>query len=211
MTYLCNQLEVHPLVGYQCCQIFDRRHMGTQNNYQTTWRFYQRWRRERTDGSTKGSSTKVAQQESMLRQIANYCPIIAKNTIVKKIYMNKVNKQCVGGHPASLLFSIKWHGHFLDFDAIKLEHVERPEDLFQRLSSFVDDNLLQGGGSLSHYGTTPADDEEATPTVENFIVLTWLRLIHQNLPALVKQKYSVELRSLTLASLKPEIALAIGR
>ena len=36
--------------------------------------------------------------------------------------------------------------HFLDFDNIHLEPGERAEDLNQRLTSFVDDNLLQRGG-----------------------------------------------------------------
>ena len=41
------------------------------------------------------------------------------------------------------------------------------------------------------------------------VVLTWLRLIHTDLPGLVKQRYGTELRSRTLASLKPEISQAL--
>ena len=43
--------------------------------------------------------------------------------------------------------------HFLDFHIIHLEPSERPKDLYQRLNSFVEDNLLKdrtsvpGGGS----------------------------------------------------------------
>ena len=48
-----------------------------------------------------------------------------------------------------------------------------------------------------------------TPSLENFIVLTWLRLIHEDLPCLVKQRYGTELRSRTLASIKPEISQAL--
>ncbi|CAG2238456.1 unnamed protein product [Mytilus edulis] len=44
---------------------------------------------------------------------------------------------------------------------------------------------------------------------ENLIVLTWLRLINRDLPNLVKQRYGTELRSKTLASLKPEISQAL--
>lgn len=161
-----------------------------------------------TDDPGDGGRTaaqKVAQLELLLGQIANYCPVIARNTIVKN--STSIN---------NIWQSIRLHygfqstgGHFLDLNNIKLENDERPEDLFQRLSSFVDDNLLKGGGSISHHGEVPENDEETTPTVENFIVLSWLRLIHPNLPALVKQKYATELRSRTLASLKPEISLAI--
>ena len=55
----------------------------------------------------------------------------------------------------------------------------------------------------------PDSDEELSPSLENFIVLTWLRLIHSDLPGLVKQRYGTKLRSQTLASIKPEISQAL--
>lgn len=45
--------------------------------------------------------------------------------------------------------------------------------------------------------------------MENFVVLTWLRLLHPELPKLVKQRYGTELRARTLASIKPEISQAL--
>ena len=99
--------------------------------------------------------------------------------------------------------------HFLDFDNIHLEPGERAEDLYQRLTSFIDDNLLQRGGGISHHGEMPKTDEELSPSLENLIILTWLRLVHKDLPGLVKQRYGPELRSKTLASLKPEISQAL--
>ena len=57
----------------------------------------------------------------------------------------------------------------------------------------------------THHGEQVPEDEELTPTLENVIVLTWLRLIHPSLPRLVKQRYGTELRSRMLASIKPEI------
>ena len=47
-----------------------------------------------------------------------------------------------------------------------------------------------------------------TPTVENVIVLLWLKLTHPELPRMVKQGYGTELRSRTLTSIKPEISQA---
>ena len=41
------------------------------------------------------------------------------------------------------------------------------------------------------------------------MVLIWLRLIHQDLPRLVKQRYGPKQRSRTLASIKPEISQAL--
>lgn len=48
-----------------------------------------------------------------------------------------------------------------------------------------------------------------SPTLGNLVVLTWLRLVHPDLPRLVKQHYDTELRSKSLASLKPEISQAL--
>ena len=73
----------------------------------------------------------------------------------------------------------------------------------------MDDNLLKANGSIRHYGENVTNDEELTPTLENVVVITWLRLVHPDLPALIKQRYGTELRSQTLASLKPEISQAL--
>lgn len=148
---------------------------------------------------------KLTHLELMLGQIANYCPVISRNAIVR----NSTSIQ-------SIWQSIRMHfgfqstgAHFLDFDTIKHGLDERPEDLFQRLMSFIEDNLLVANSNIRHHGEIPNTDEELTPTVENLVVLTWLRLIHTDLPALVKQRYGTELRSRTLASLKPEISQAL--
>ena len=74
--------------------------------------------------------------------------------------------------------------------------------------AFVEVSLLSANG-LTHHGGHVAEDEELTPTLENFVVLTWLRLIHPSLPCLVKQHYSTELTSRILASIKPEISQAL--
>jgi hypothetical protein len=72
----------------------------------------------------------------------------------------------------------------LDFDEIKLLPDERPEDLYQRLLAFIDDNLLKKEGGITHHSDAIDDDEEMTSTIENLIVLTWLRLINPELPQL---------------------------
>ena len=157
------------------------------------------------EASRRTSAQKLAHLELMLGQIANYCPIISRNSIIK--LSTSVN---------TIWQSIRMHfgfqttgGHFLDFDHIRLEPGERPEDLFQRLTSFVEDNLLTLGGGISHHGEDQEADEEVSPSLENMIVLTWLRLIHKDLPSLVKQRYGTELRAKTLATLKPEISQAL--
>jgi hypothetical protein len=95
---------------------------------------------------------------------------------------------------------------FLDLSEIRLEVGERPEDLFQRLTAFFEDNLLTADGDITHHGTVPETSEDMTPTLENTVVLLWLQLINPALPQLVKQKYGTILRCKSLASLKPEIS-----
>ena len=148
---------------------------------------------------------KAAQLELILGQIANYCPVISRNTIVKNSTSLSTIWQAIRAH-----FGFQsTGGHFLDFNNIHLETDERPEDLYQRLVSFIDDNFLKANGGIRHHGENVTADEDISPTMENIIVLTWLRLIHPSLPALVKQRYGAELRSQTVASLKPEISQAL--
>ena len=75
--------------------------------------------------------------------------------------------------------------------------------------AFIEDNLLKAGGGITHYEEAITEYEELIPTLENLIALTWLRLIHNDLPKLVKQRYGTLLRSRSLASIKPEISQAL--
>jgi len=75
--------------------------------------------------------------ELMTGQIANFCTVISRNTIVKhSTCMNDIWQAIrlhFGFKPVVVIF--------LDFDGIKLAPEERPEDLYQRLYSSVDDLL----------------------------------------------------------------------
>ena len=153
----------------------------------------------------KTGAQKVQMLELMLGQVANFCPVISRHTLVNKCTSIDLIWQTIRTHYG---FQITG-SHFLNFAEIKLDVEERPEDLYQRLEAFIHDNLLHRGGTITHHGDNPDTDEEITQTVENLIVLTWLRLIHPELPRLVKQRYGTELRCRTLASIKPEISQAL--
>lgn len=155
--------------------------------------------------SRRTAEQKVTHLELMLGQIANYCTVISAKTIIN-------NSTSID----SVWQTIRLHygfqstgGHFLDLSEIHLEPEERPEDLYQRINAFVDDSLLTTNGVILHHGEKVDEDEYMTPTLENFMVLYWLKLVNTDLPKLVKQRYATELRSRTLASLKPEISLAL--
>ena len=75
--------------------------------------------------------------------------------------------------------------------------------------AFVEDSLLIKDGGTFHCGQPVSEEKEMTTTLKNFVVLTRLCSIHANRPRLYKQRYSTELQSRTLASIKPEISQAL--
>ena len=157
------------------------------------------------EATRKTAAQKVKLLDMMLGQIANYCPIISRNTITKSSTSLNSIWQAIRLH-----YGFQSSGaRFLDFSDIKYNPDESYEDLFQRVASFIDDSLMRTDSGITHHGEKIANDEELSPTLENLIVLTWLRLIHPDLPRLVKQRYGTELRARTLASIKLEISMAI--
>ena len=148
---------------------------------------------------------KSALLDLMLGQIANFCPIISRNSIIKSsTSLNDIWQKI------RLHFGFQSSGsHFLDLSQIKQLPDERPEDLFQRLTAFFEDNLVTTSGGILHHGKAMPSDEDLTPTIENTIVFLWLQLIHPGLPQFVKQRYGAELRNNSLASIKPEISQAL--
>ena len=112
--------------------------------------------------------------ELMLGQIANFCTVISRSSIVKNSTSISSLWQAIRTH-----YGFQSTGAcFLDFSNIKLEVDEHPEDLFQCLMSFTEDNLLVANSPITHHGANITSDEELTPTLENLVVLTWLKLIY---------------------------------
>ena len=72
--------------------------------------------------------------------------------------------------------------HFLELSNFKLEVDEKPEDLYQRLYAFYEDNLVTKSCGLTHNGEKVTVDEDLTPTIENTITWYWLQLVHPGLP-----------------------------
>ena len=111
--------------------------------------------------------------ELMLGQIANYCPVISRNTIVKNSTSLYVIWQTIRLH-----YGFRSTGsNFIDFVDIHLQPDERPEDLYQRLVAFVEDNLLQRDSRILRRGGVVADGGELSPSLENVMVLAWLGLV----------------------------------
>ena len=116
--------------------------------------------------------------EFMLGQIANFSPVISCSSIVKNSTSIRSVWQAIRAHYGVQSTSAR----FLDFSNIKLEVDEHPKDLFQCLMTFTEDNLLVANGPITHQGVHVTSDEELTPTLENMVVLTWLKLLYSDLP-----------------------------
>ena len=135
----------------------DNPHRGFVNDPQTV-----------PEESRRTREQKVTILELLLGQIANFCPVVSRNTIVK--------------NPTSLdniWQSIRLHNgfqstgaHFIDFAAIKFQADERPEDLYQRIVAFIEDNLLKPDSGITHNGAPVTEEEELSPSLENYAVLT---------------------------------------
>ena len=79
------------------------------------------------------AAQKNAHLDLLLGQIANFCPVISRNSIVKHSTSLNDIWQKIRQH-----YDFQSSGaHFLDLASIRLQPDERPEDLFQRLMAFL--------------------------------------------------------------------------
>ena len=96
-----------------------------------------------------------------------------------------------------------------EFSDFKLESAESREALWERMYTFLEDNLLTTDGSVKHEGVQPTTNEEFSPTLLCVLVVNWLKTIHPSLPDIVRQKFPIQLRSNTIYSIRNEISDAI--
>ena len=95
---------------------------------------------------------------------------------------------------------------FLNF---KMEGSESPEQLWERMYTFLEDNLLVANGNIKHEGVVPTTNEVLTPTLLCVLVVNWLHTIHSALPNAVKQRFAIQLRTDTIYSIREEISDSI--
>ena len=113
------------------------------------------------------AAQKCAHREIMLGHIENYGTVISRNTIVKG--SSSLNH---------IWYKIREHysfqttgSRFIGLTQIRLQSDGKPKDLYQRLVTFFDDNLVTLEGGLLHLGSVSDSDEDITPSIENVIVL----------------------------------------
>ena len=149
----------------------------------------------------KSATQKNVQLERMLGIIAQFCPSLLRNDIIKKSTSLKWIWTRVRKHYSFTQSEV----NFLKLYAIKREPDERYETLFQRIVAHLDDNLLTTESGILHDGAALAADEEMTPTVERLAVYLWLTLIDHRLPAYVSRVYAHDLQTKSCKDLQPQI------
>ena len=105
---------------------------------------------------TKKQNVNMLVVEMLLGQIANYTPIISRNTIVKNSTSIESTWQAIRLH-----YGFQTSGsNFLDFTGIKLQSDEHPEDLYQCIVAFIEDILLKPDIGISHHGQDVQEEED---------------------------------------------------
>ena len=163
-----------------------------------------------TDIKTEaGAIVKTAAQRARfldlcLNHIAGYTPIsrftiVRDSTSLKEIF-----------HKIRAHYGIAISGtSILDALSFTKSSDESAEDLYQRILGLVDSCLLTPESEITHHGTAVEEEEVLSPTIENLVTCIWLKSLHPQLPALVKLKFSTQLKDCTISSIREEISASI--
>ena len=79
---------------------------------------------------------------------------------------------------------------------------ERPGRYYRRLMAHVSDNLLTPDSSLKHNGENCTVKEDMSATLERFVLVRWLNILHPGLPVLVQRTFAFDLQRTTLKNLQ---------
>ena len=148
------------------------------------------------------SRQKAAILNRMLGTIASYAPVISRQFITKEA----LSLDAIWNRLRIFYGFRKSGALILDLNSIILEEGETHECLWERTYAFFADNLLSPSDGLRHLNEDQPPKEVMSPTLLNTAVVIWLKTIHPQLPSVVKQKYTTELRNKTLATLREEIS-----
>ena len=158
-------------------------------------------------GFTGGTAqAKVDNLNDLLAYISSYAPSFLATDIEKNCTSLEEIWQCVREYYRFGQSEVQ----FMKLLSITREENERPQRLYQRILSHLQDNLLQKNSKLKHNGKTVTSSEDMSPTVERLAVLRWMELIHPKIPGLVQRTFAYDLQRSTLKDLQPQIADAIG-
>ena len=148
---------------------------------------------------------KAALLKCLLGSIAGFCPVISNPFITEQATSLETIFDKLRSHYGFR----KTGGRILELSQLVLGPNESYETLWERLSAFIEDNLLKAGGNIQHLGTNVTANENPTPMVHNMLVVLWLKIINPSLPMMIKQRFATQLRTHTVYSLRDDISEAI--
>ena len=141
----------------------------------------------------------------VLGSIASYAPVIS----AKFVKNQSTSLESIWDRLRCYYGFRRVGSRILDLPELKLEMNESRECLWERLYSFLEDQLLTANGPVQHNGIKRETDEEFSPTLLNLLVTIWLQSINPALPSIVKQRFSTQLRTQTVYTIREEISDAI--
>ena len=138
----------------------------------------------------------------LLGSIATFAPVISNKFITSqaKCFDDIWNR--LRGHYGFRVTG----GRILELAQFSLAPDESYETLWERMSMFVEDNLMKASSSIKHLNAATTVDETLSPTLQNITVVLWLKAINADLPAMIKQRFATQLRTTTLFSLRDDIS-----
>ena len=151
------------------------------------------------------AAAKAALLQIVLSSIAYNAPVISWNFITSQAgsldeIWDRLRQR----------FGIKKSGaRITELVDITMEPGETAEALWERLYSFMEDNLLTVDGAVKHENNVLTRNEPFTPTLLNTMVVLWLAKINHDLPASVRYRFATQLRTNTIYSCRVEISDAI--
>ena len=158
------------------------------------------------EGDRKTAVQKNIALERMLAIIAQFCPALLRNDIIKKSTSVSWIWQRIRKHYSFSQSEV----NFLKISEIRREPNERYETLFQRIVAHLDDNLLTTTSNITYEGAAITADEEMTPSLERLAVYLWLNLIDVRLPAYISRVYAHDLALRSLKDIQPQICEAMN-
>ena len=153
-----------------------------------------------TADNKMNKQAKVALLNIILGSIATYCPVISSKFIKKQ----STSLESIWNRLRAFYGFRRAGSRILELSEVKLELNESRESLWERLYSFIEDQLLTKEGEVRHENIKRDADEEFTPTLLNILVTMWLQAINPSLPSLIKQRFSTQLRAATVYSLRDD-------
>ena len=181
-----------------------------------TWKTSDVPHRGYTDDATTGANApaesvrmtalqKDAMLQVLLGSVATFAPVISHKYITKQA-------TCFDDIWNRLRIHYGFRvtgGRILELAQFSLSSNESHECLWERLSAFIDDNMLKKSGGIKHLGAKVEVDEAQSATLQNVTVVLWLKAIHADLPLMIKRRFATELKSNTLYSICEEISDAL--